>query len=49
MAKDKAAIIRVSKEVAGHIAANGKYGDTPDSVLRRLLGLPERTAKRKKP
>ena len=33
-------IIRVSPEVAGHISANGKYGDSADAVLRRLLGLP---------
>lgn len=37
--------IRVSQEVWGLIMADAGYGDTPDSMLRKILNLPSKKEK----
>lgn len=41
-------VIRVDAEVRAHIEKNGKMGDTPNAVLRRLLGIDDGAEKRGK-
>ena len=36
-------VIKISEEVWQKIATHGKFGETEDDVLRRILGLPEAT------
>lgn len=36
-------VIKISEEVWQKIASNGKFGETEDDVLRRILGVPATT------
>ena len=40
--------IRISQDVYDAIAARGAFGETPDDVLRRALGLPPRPSRTKR-
>lgn len=41
-------VINISQQVKDYIDSHGVYGDTPDSILRKLFDLPKKQDKRLK-